>query len=65
MCFQIDPNKEIVLDVSSASSDSADEYATPLQTLREAELRQKIHEKLLKAKEKKEKKKTKKRKKSR
>ncbi|XP_041972596.1 protein SREK1IP1-like [Aricia agestis] len=60
--IKVDPNKEIVLDVSSTSSDSETEYATPLQTLREAELRQKLHEKLLKAKEKK---KSKKRKRSR
>lgn len=63
--FQIDPNKEIVLDVSSTSSDSEDDYATPLQSLREAELRQKLQEKLQKVKEKKEKKKSKKRKRSR
>ncbi|KAG6457824.1 protein SREK1IP1-like [Manduca sexta] len=60
--IKIDPNKEIVLDVSSTSSDSEEEYATPLQTLREAELRQKLAEKLKKAKEKK---KSKKRKRSR
>ncbi|CAH2097668.1 unnamed protein product [Euphydryas editha] len=60
--IKVDPNKEIVLDVSSTSSDSEEEYATPLQTLREAELRQKLQEKLQKAKEKK---KSKKRKRSR
>ncbi|XP_049880241.1 protein SREK1IP1-like [Pectinophora gossypiella] len=57
--IKVDPNKEIVLDVSSTSSDSEEEYATPLQSLREAELRQKLQEKLRKAKEKKEKKKRK------
>ncbi|KAL0811901.1 hypothetical protein ABMA28_009315 [Loxostege sticticalis] len=60
--IKVDPNKEIVLDVSSTSSDSEEEYATPLQTLREAELRQKLQEKLQKVKEKK---KSKKRKRSR
>ncbi|XP_050356244.1 protein SREK1IP1-like [Nymphalis io] len=60
--IKVDPNKEIVLDVSSTSSDTEEEYATPLQTLREAELRQKLQEKLQKAKEKK---KSKKRKRSR
>ncbi|CAG4938697.1 unnamed protein product [Colias eurytheme] len=60
--IKVDPNKEIVLDVSSTSSDSEQEYATPLQTLREAELRQKLEEKFKKAKEKK---KSKKRKRSR
>ncbi|XP_063833788.1 protein SREK1IP1-like [Ostrinia nubilalis] len=57
--IKVDPNKEIVLDVSSTSSDSEQEYATPLQTLREAELRQKLQEKLQKAKEKKKSKKRK------
>ncbi|CAH0717812.1 unnamed protein product, partial [Brenthis ino] len=60
--IKVDPNKEIVLDVSSTSSDSEEEYATPLQTLREAELRQKLQEKMKKVKEKK---KSKKRKRSR
>uniref|UniRef100_A0A2A4JX03 Protein SREK1IP1 n=1 Tax=Heliothis virescens TaxID=7102 RepID=A0A2A4JX03_HELVI len=55
--IKVDPNKEIVLDVSSTSSDSEEEYATPLQRLREAELRQKLQEKLQKAKEKKKSKK--------
>ncbi|KAJ2941293.1 hypothetical protein O0L34_g3491 [Tuta absoluta] len=57
--IKVDPNKDIVLDVSSTSSDSEEEYATPLQSLREAELKQKLHEKLRKVKEKKEKKKRK------
>ncbi|CAG9792623.1 unnamed protein product [Diatraea saccharalis] len=60
--IKVDPNKEIVLDVSSTSSDSEVEYATPLQSLREAELRQKLQEKIKKVKEKK---KSKKRKRSR
>ncbi|XP_053617828.1 protein SREK1IP1-like [Plodia interpunctella] len=60
--IKVDPNKEIVLDVSSTSSDSEEEYATPLQSLREAELKQKLQEKLRKVKEKK---KSKKRKRSR
>ncbi|XP_026728262.1 protein SREK1IP1-like [Trichoplusia ni] len=55
--IKVDPNKEIVLDVSSTSSESEEEYATPLQRLREAELRQKLQEKLREAKEKKSKKK--------
>lgn len=46
--------------MSSTSSDS-DDYATPLQSLREAELKQKLAEKLKKAKQKKS---TKKRKRS-
>ncbi|VVC86401.1 unnamed protein product, partial [Leptidea sinapis] len=62
--IKVDPNKEIVLDVSSTSSDSEDDYITPLQGLREAELKQKLEEKLKKAKEKKSKK-SKKRKRSR
>ncbi|CAH4023778.1 protein SREK1IP1-like [Pieris brassicae] len=60
--IKVDPNKEIVLDVSSTSSDSEQDYATPLQSLREAELKQKLEEKLKKAKAKK---KTKKRKRER
>ncbi|XP_068625029.1 protein SREK1IP1-like [Battus philenor] len=54
--IKVDPNKEIVLDVSSTSSDSEIEYATPLQTLREAELKLKLKEHLKKAKKKKSKK---------
>ncbi|CAK1543555.1 unnamed protein product [Leptosia nina] len=57
--IKVDPNKEIVLDVSSTSSDSDIEYATPLESLREAELKQKLEEKLKKAKEKKKSKKRK------
>ncbi|KAI8432720.1 hypothetical protein MSG28_013681 [Choristoneura fumiferana] len=55
--IKVDPNKEIVLDVSSTSSDSEQDYATPLQSLRETELRKKLEEKLKKAKEKKKNKK--------
>ncbi|CAF4858928.1 protein SREK1IP1-like [Pieris napi] len=57
--IKVDPNKEIVLDVSSTSSDSEQDYATPLQSLREAELKQKLEEKLKKAKAKKKSKKRK------
>ncbi|CAB3229668.1 unnamed protein product [Arctia plantaginis] len=57
--IKVDPNKEIVLDISSTSSDSEEEYATPLQRLREAELRQKLQEKLKRAKDKKKNKKKK------
>ncbi|XP_063542240.1 protein SREK1IP1-like [Cydia strobilella] len=54
--IKVDPNKEIVLDVSSTSSDSEQDYATPLQSLRETELRKKLEEKLKRAREKKSKK---------
>lgn len=40
--IKVDPNKEIVLDVSSTSSDSEDEYLTPLTELREKELKSKL-----------------------
>lgn len=43
--IKIDPNKEVVLDVSSTSSDSEQETLTPLQKIREAELQQKLREK--------------------
>ncbi|XP_063629432.1 protein SREK1IP1-like [Cydia splendana] len=59
--IKVDPNKEIVLDVSSTSSDSEQDYATPLQSLREIELRKKLEEKLKRAREKKSKKSKKKR----
>lgn len=42
--FQIDPNKEIQLDVSSTSSDSDTDYLTPLTGLRKEELLQKERE---------------------
>lgn len=56
--IQLDPAKEVVLDVSSTSSDTDNEYATPLTELRSSELK----DKLKKAKKKSEKKKKKKRK---
>ncbi|KAJ8954899.1 hypothetical protein NQ318_016838 [Aromia moschata] len=37
--IKVDPNKEIVLDVSSTSSDSDQDYLTPLTELREKELK--------------------------
>lgn len=40
--IKVDPNKEIVLDVSSTSSESDDEYLTPLTELREKELKSKL-----------------------
>ncbi|XP_018575386.1 protein SREK1IP1-like [Anoplophora glabripennis] len=58
---KVDPNKEIVLDVSSTSSESDQDYLTPLTELRERELK----EKLKKQKKKKHKKKSKKVKKRR
>lgn len=64
---QVDPNKDIQLDVSSTSSDSDTEYLTPLTDLRKQELIEKQREKDLHVKkskiEKKKKKKSKKRKK--
>ncbi|CAH1647772.1 unnamed protein product [Spodoptera littoralis] len=52
--LKVDPNKEIVLDVSSTSSGTEEEdIATPLQRLQKAEQRQKLQEKLQKAKRKK------------
>ncbi|XP_003396475.1 protein SREK1IP1 [Bombus terrestris] len=62
--IKVDPNKEIVLDVSSTSSDSDENYVTPLTELREKELKRKLQETKKKHKEKKYKKKSKKRKKS-
>ncbi|XP_003705571.1 uncharacterized protein LOC100879421 [Megachile rotundata] len=61
--IKVDPNKEIVLDVSSTSSDSDENYVTPLTELREKELKKKLQESKKKHKEKKSKK-SKKRKKS-
>lgn len=40
--IKIDPNKEIVLDVSSTSSESDEAYVTPLVQLRETELALKL-----------------------
>lgn len=68
--IKVDPSKELVLDVSSTSSDSEDEYVTPLTALREQEVAKKVDEgsskkkKDKKKKKKKEKKKKKKRQKS-
>lgn len=57
--IQLDPVKSVVLDVSSTSSDSDDEYLTPLTSLRAKELEKKRKDK--KKKEKKSKKKRKRR----
>ncbi|XP_044254536.1 protein SREK1IP1-like [Tribolium madens] len=58
--IKVDPNKEIVLDVSSTSSETDQEYLTPLTELREKELVDKLKKKH--KKKKKVEKKTKKRK---
>lgn len=58
--IKIDPNKDIVLDVSSTSSESEEDYLTPLVQLRETELALKL--KLAAASKKNKKKKSKKRK---
>lgn len=42
--IKIDPNKDIVLDVSSTSSDTEDDYTTPLTLLRDKELCAKLNE---------------------
>jgi hypothetical protein len=64
--IKVDPNKEIVLDVSSTSSDSEEEYLTPLTELREKELKSKLKKSRKKRKRaKKEKKKSKSRDRSR
>lgn len=42
--FQVDPNKDIQLDVSSTSSDSDTEYLTPLTEVRKQELIEKERE---------------------
>jgi len=60
--IKIDPNKDIVLDVSSTSSESDEEYVTPLVQLREIELALKLKEAAKKKKKKKKKKAAKKRK---
>lgn len=39
--LKVDPNKEILLDVSSTSSDSDTTYLTPLTELRKTELQEK------------------------
>lgn len=43
--LKVDPNKEIVLDVSSTSSDSELDYVTPLTQLRKEELGDKLKKK--------------------
>lgn len=43
--WQIDPNREIQLDVSSTSSDSDNDYMTPLKDVRKEELLEKLREK--------------------
>ena len=43
--LKLDPVKEVVLDVSSTSSDSDDEYLTPLTSLRAKELKSKKEKK--------------------
>lgn len=55
--IKIDPNKDIVLDVSSTSSEPDEEYVTPLVQLRETELALKLREAASKKKKKKKKKK--------
>lgn len=55
--IKVDPNKEIVLDVSSTSSDSEIEYLTPLTELREKELKEKLKKQKTKKKKKEKKKK--------
>lgn len=60
--IKIDPNKDIVLDVSSTSSESEEEYVTPLVQLRETELIAKLKEQAAAKKKNKKKKKSKKRK---
>ncbi|XP_050537712.1 protein SREK1IP1-like [Daktulosphaira vitifoliae] len=57
--IKIDPNKEIVLDVSSTSSESDEPYVTPLVQLRETELALKLKNERLKKKKKKKSKKRK------
>ncbi|EEZ99664.1 protein SREK1IP1 [Tribolium castaneum] len=50
--IKVDPNKEIVLDVSSTSSETDQEYLTPLTELREKELVEKLKKKHKKKKKK-------------
>lgn len=47
--LRIDPSKDIVLDVSSTSSESED-LSTPLTTLRDTEIAEKLQERKLKKK---------------
>jgi len=62
--LRLDPDKEVLLDISSTSSESDADYATPLQELRTQELKKKLS-KSKPAKEKKEKKEKKKKRKRR
>ncbi|XP_050419964.1 protein SREK1IP1-like [Adelges cooleyi] len=57
--IKIDPNKDIVLDVSSTSSESDEPYVTPLVQLREAELAMKLKNETTKKKKKRKSKKRK------
>ena len=54
--IQLDPVKDVVLDVSSTSSDSDNNYITPLTSLRAAELKEKKKKLIKKEKKKKSKK---------
>lgn len=54
--IKVDPSKELVLDVSSTSSDSEDEYVTPLIALRQQETAKEESSKKKKEKKKKQKK---------
>lgn len=63
--LKVDPNKDIVLDVSSTTSESEDDYTTPLTNLRAEELKKKLEEAKKRIKEKKKKKKSKSKSKSR
>jgi hypothetical protein len=61
--IKVDPSKELVLDVSSTSSDSEDNYVTPLTALRQQEATKDESSKKKKDKKKKKKKEKKKKKK--
>merc|ERR1712020_851700 len=51
--LRLDPEKEVLLDVSSTSSESDADYATPLQELRAQELKKKLSKSSKNKKEKK------------
>merc|ERR1711994_312003 len=53
---RLDPEKEVLLDVSSTSSESDADYATPLQELRAKELKKKLSKSSKNKKEKKKRK---------
>merc|ERR1719189_2097358 len=53
--LRLDPEKEVLLDVSSTSSESDADYATPLQELRAKELKKKLSKSSKNKKEKKRK----------